>query len=158
MKECTPRVKCQAYKCLIRPILMHATPGWHPTTKENLLKLQRIQNRASRFIYGKNCTHELDKTILSVKNYHEFVDTWYFFQCRSNLIDSHVTDNVRTGRPVRGGNGICRLIPPFARTSQYQSGFVFRSVSLWNELPANIKLADARCMKSSLYNHYLSLS
>ena len=35
--------------------------------------------------------------------------TWYFFQCRSNLIDSHVSDNVRTGRPVRGGNGICRL-------------------------------------------------
>ena len=109
----------------IRPILMHVTPGWHPTTKENLLKLQRIQNRASRFIYGKNCTHELDKTILSVKNYHEFVDTWYFFQCRSNLIDSHVSDNVRTGRPVRGGNGICRLIPPFARTSHSTNQALF---------------------------------
>jgi ribonuclease P/MRP protein subunit RPP40 len=156
LRECSPKVKCQSYQCLIRPILMHAIPGWHPTTKENILKLQRIQNRASRFVFGKENTHELDKRIMSVKNYHCFIDSWYFYQCRSNMIDSRVTDLVRTGRPIRGENGTCKLIPPKTRTSMYKSGFVFRSVMLWNSVPAYIRLMDVRSIKNGLYTHFLT--
>jgi hypothetical protein len=61
LKGCSSKIKCQAFQSLIRPIMNHAVPGSYPTTNENLVKLQKIQNRASRLIYGKNCSHELDK-------------------------------------------------------------------------------------------------
>jgi hypothetical protein len=40
IKDCTPKVKCPAYQFFIRPVLTHASSGCHPTTKNNLLKLQ----------------------------------------------------------------------------------------------------------------------
>jgi hypothetical protein len=65
---------------------------------------------------------------MSVKNHFNFIDQWYFYQCCNALIDCNVTDLIRIGRPVRGEQGVCMLIPPMARISMYQSGFVTRSV------------------------------
>ena len=142
---------------MIRPILCYGVPGWHPTTKENVHKLQLIQNRASRFVFGKMNTHMLDRFIMSHENYLKYMDCIYFFKIRNGLLDCHVTDAVVVGRPIRGQEGVNRLVPPRARTSMYQQNFVYRSTSAWNDLPCEIKLASVNSYKSLLHNHYLSL-
>ena len=156
LKGCTRKVKQQSYLTLIRPILTYGAPAWHPTTKENVHKIQLLQNRVSRFIYGKDCTHELDGKILSHNLHLNFLDLLYFYKCRNNLIDSNVTSAVVEGRPFRGQDGVNRLIPPKARTSLYQQGFVYRSTSMWNDLPSHIKLAVPGAFKSHLMSHLRS--
>ena len=156
IKDCKPAVLCQTYQSLIRPIMMHGTPGWHPTTKDNISKLQRIQNRASRSIFGKRCSHELDNRIMSVNHYINYTDLLYFYKCRNGLIDSSITQVVVTGRAFRGQEGVYRLIPPKVRTTMYQRGFLYRSVSLWNELPPEIKLAHGGVFKKALEQFCLS--
>jgi hypothetical protein len=106
LSYCTPKVKYQAFKSHIRPIMIHGTPGWHPVTDRNVNKLQRIQNSASKFIYGKNCSHELDKNILPVKSLLQYIDLIYSYLCRNNLIDCAVTGSMRTGRAIRGEDGV----------------------------------------------------
>jgi hypothetical protein len=155
LKGCTPKIKCQAFQTLIRHVLFHGVPGWHPTTAENMIKLQRVQNKASRLIFGKNSTHELDKRILSVKHAAvQYTDLLYIYKCRNALIDCNITSDIRIGRQIRGEENVLhRLIPPKARTSLYQSGFGIRSVSLWNNLPANVKLSTMPLYKNNLLLH-----
>jgi hypothetical protein len=130
LKGCSPNVLSQVYLALIRPIIMHGTPSWHPTTISNVVKLQRIQNRASRCIFGKKFSHELDKKILSVDSILKFTDILYFYQCFNNIIYCSVTNTVRGGRSIRDDNDTHRLVPPFARTSMYQNSFVYRCCSM----------------------------
>jgi hypothetical protein len=130
--------------------MTNGTPGWHPVTDRNVNKFLRIQNRASRFIHGKNCSHELDNSILPVKSLLQYIDLIFFYQRRNNLIDCAVFDSIRTGRAVRGEDGVNHLIPPQARTKMLQSGFVYRSVYQWNNLPAQIKFADYLILKANL--------
>ena len=156
MRGCSPPVKRQCYLTLIRPILSYGAPAWHPTTKDNVNKLQLIQNRASRFIYGKNGTHELDNRVMSHTALLSYLDILFFYKARSGLIDSSVTDVVTVGRVIRGQDGVCRLIPPKVRTSMYQHGFVYRSCNIWNDLPPVVKLADGDKFKIELKQHFLS--
>jgi hypothetical protein len=142
LKNCSPKVKLQSYLTLIRPVMSYGAPAWHPTSNENMKKLQLLQNRVSRLIYGYDSTHKLDCKIMSHVNYLKFLDIFYFYKCRNDLVDVRVTDVVTTGRVIRGGGGVNRLIPPKVRTSLYQNGFVCRSTNLWNELPANIKTSS----------------
>ena len=107
----------------------------------------------SRLIFGKNCTHELDKRILSVRNIIVYTDLLYFYKCRNALVDCNITNDIRIGRQIRGEANVQRLIPPKARTTMYQSGFVIRNVSLWNNLPANVKLSTLPSYKSNLISH-----
>jgi hypothetical protein len=157
LKGCSARVLCQTYLALIRPIMMHGTPGWHPTTKMNVLKLQRIQNRTSRYAFGKNFTHELTKKVLSIHSMLQFNDLMYY-RCYNRIVDCacDILSSVREGKVILGEGGICRLIPPLVRTSMYQNGFIYRSVALWNNLPAHVKQpnpSDYKCMlKSYLLN------
>jgi hypothetical protein len=155
LKGSSPKILCQVYLSLIRPIMVHGTPGWHPTTNSNILKLQRIQNRASRYIYGKNFTHELDKKVLPVNSLLVFNDMLYFYRCYHGLIDCNITNVVREGREIRGEGGVCRLIPPCVRTSMYQNGFIYRSVITWNNLPSYVKLAEPSVFKKVLKSYLL---
>jgi hypothetical protein len=153
LRGCSPRVKCQSFLTLIRPVITYGAPSWHPTTNENLNMLQIIQNKAFRFIYGKNYTHELDRYNISHANYLSYIDMLVFFKARSGIIDTSLTNCVTEGRPIRGQEGTPRLISPRARTSIYQNGFVYRCTNAWNSLPYQIKTLDFVQFKSSLKNH-----
>jgi hypothetical protein len=153
LRDCSPRIKCQAFTSLIRPIMVHGAPGWHPTSEQNLTKLQRIQNRASRFAFGKSYTHKMDSHILCVRSHFKYIDLLYFYQCQNNLIDCEITNSVRTGRAIRGQEGVNRLIAPKVRTALYQSGFVYRTVDMWNQLPAEIKMSDFLNFKCKIKLH-----
>jgi hypothetical protein len=158
LRGCSPKVKQQAFITLIRPIMSFGAPAWHPTTHGNIYKLQMLQNRASRFIFGKHSSHELDDHVLSYNTYLLLVDLLYFYKVHYGFIDSHVLNAVREGRPIRGQEGVSRLIPPKARTKMYQQGFVYRCTLAWNELPSDVKTANVSAIKSSLKSYCKSVN
>jgi hypothetical protein len=74
----------------------------NPTSRGNKNKIQLLQNRASRFIYGKNRTHELNKFIVSREDQLSYLDIMlFFFKYQKCLLDSSVTEEVQEGWPVR---------------------------------------------------------
>ena len=55
--HCTPHVKEKLYMTLVRPHLEYASASWDPYTKKNIHAIERVQNRAARFVsntYGEN--------------------------------------------------------------------------------------------------------
>jgi hypothetical protein len=156
LRGCSVKVKRQSHPTLIRPILVFGAPGWHPTSCDNINKIQLIQNRASRFIYGKDRTHELDKCIMSHKNYLSYLDILFFHKSRNGLIDYSISEVVQEGRPIRGQDGINRLVPPRARTTMYQQDLIIRSTTAWNALPPAIKLASASSFKLNVRHNFLA--
>ena len=47
-----PRFKEMAYKGLVRPILEYASPVWDPNQIVVQEELEKVQNRAARFVTG----------------------------------------------------------------------------------------------------------
>ena len=46
-------VKSTAYTSLVRPLLEYASPVWDPTSSEGIVKLEKVQIQAARFVHGK---------------------------------------------------------------------------------------------------------
>uniref|UniRef100_A0A6B0UWH2 Putative endonuclease/reverse transcriptase n=1 Tax=Ixodes ricinus TaxID=34613 RepID=A0A6B0UWH2_IXORI len=53
LKDCSSKPKPTAYKTFVRSILEYAVAVFNPYTKCNINKLERIQKKASRFIFNK---------------------------------------------------------------------------------------------------------
>ena len=52
ISSCPRDVKEMAYKGLVRPILEYASPVWDPSGKTLQDELEKVQNRAARFVTG----------------------------------------------------------------------------------------------------------
>ena len=53
LRECTMEVKSTAYTALVRPTFEYASPAWDPTSSEDIIKLEKVQRQAARFVHGK---------------------------------------------------------------------------------------------------------
>jgi hypothetical protein len=139
LRGCSTRVKRTAYLALVRPLLLYGTPAWHPTSHENVLKLERLHRKGLRFVYGAVPPPPSSTRILPIASHLQFNDMCYISGIRSGKVRSDVLCAVEEGRVIRGQGGVRRLYPPRARTTARQCGFVYRAVSAWNELPAHLK-------------------
>ena len=45
-------VKSTAYASLVRPVLDYASPAWDPTSTDDIVKLEKVQRQAARFVHG----------------------------------------------------------------------------------------------------------
>ena len=52
MYSCPPGVKEAAYKGLVRPVLEYVSSVWDPHTIALQEELEKVQNRAARFVTG----------------------------------------------------------------------------------------------------------
>ena len=52
ISSCLRDVKEMAYKGLMRPILEYGSPVWDPSGKTLQDELEKVQNRAARFVTG----------------------------------------------------------------------------------------------------------
>ena len=136
-----------AYQTLVRPKLEYASTAWSPQTPGKIRKLESIQNKAACFV-----THKYDRitsvtglktslnwpTLESRRNYRGCL-MWY--KIHHGLIHISFPDSVsQKQRLGRHDHQLAyRQICP--RVEAYQHSFYFRTIPLWNGLPASVATA-----------------
>ncbi|CAB3374422.1 Hypothetical predicted protein [Cloeon dipterum] len=135
---CTPRVKRLAYLTMVKPLMFYGTPTWHPSTQCNIQKFERVQNRALRFVHGRNVSEKARKELLTVHQQFSLNDMTFFRKCLDGETDMDAMERILVGRTMRNADGEHRLIPPRARTDLGVHSFSFRIVQQWNSLPSAI--------------------
>ena len=137
----------QMYTSFLRPLLEYASVVWDNCTQTEQDLLDKIQNEAARITTGVTRSISLfnlykeigwlklsdrrkyQKLILTFKIIHDLTPNYL-----SEIFPPHVGN--RTEYPLRNASNIEVIA---RRTELFASSFVPSSVSLWNELPENIK-------------------
>jgi hypothetical protein len=78
--------KDTAYLTMVKPILFYGTPAWHPNGT-NIKKIDRVQQRALKFIHGSNAPIKKQKKIKPVEMQLRYTDLLFFKKCETGDID-----------------------------------------------------------------------
>ena len=103
-KKMTPKIKLHLYKALIRPVLEYPVVPICITSKSNQLVLQRVQNKALRWVHPSNTItdrltneqihHDLDMEPQNTRLYHLASKTWNKLEIsNSNLVETSIRAN-----------------------------------------------------------------
>jgi hypothetical protein len=128
------KIKQLLYITWVRSSLEYTCAVWSLHTKRNILVLERIQHRATRFIAGRylshgerlNCLH-----LLPLVFHREIIDIAFLFKCPKNIynidIFSYSYVSFRScNMPLRKIDNLTLKVP-FSRTESFKSSSVFRT-------------------------------
>ena len=133
----TPHQLLTLYKAQIRPSLEYCSHVWSSAPKHTLLLLDSIQRSAIRLIGDP----ELTKTLDSLEHRRQVGDLALFYRyfhgrCSTDiahLIPPRAMQNRNTRRTAAAHPYVVQLSTP--RTSLFKNSFIWRTSSLWNDLP-----------------------
>ena len=87
-------VRRTLYLALVRPHLGYATQIWAPQSIELIVKLERIQRRATKFIlklpYSSNISYKSrlqTLNLIPIFYWHELLDLTFFFKLTHGLVN-----------------------------------------------------------------------
>lgn len=135
-------VKLIAFKCLILPTLEYASPVWEPFTNQNIYKLERIQNKAARFIF--NCYRSTESVtklkeqagLPSIKTRLETNRMKLFFQIFHGHSMLDTRKYVVMSPPVYHRIKHSLNIQSYQySTDHFKHSFFVRCIDFWNKLP-----------------------
>ncbi len=145
LKNCPKKIKSKAYLTYVRPQLEYCSTVWDPHTKENIKKIDKIQNRAARFTMNnyqqKASVSEMVKELkwpkLQIRREHFNLVLLYrvahgFIAIPRSILPpaaSH-THNTRHSHNQQ-------FLIPQCRINAYKFSFVPRTVVVWNQLPTS---------------------
>ena len=126
----------------MRPVLQYASPAWDPTSSEGIVKLEKVQIQAARFVHGNysegdpGCVTRIVSDLcwetLESRRKKDRLTTLY--KIRHGLVDMDTGDVLRLNdRRTRGQQ---RLYQPTANGNVYKDSFFFRTIQDLNRLPA----------------------
>ena len=160
-------VRKMLYLTLVRSQLAYGSQVWAPQTVNNILTLECIQRRATKFIlslpYHTDVSYKERLKIvdfLPITYWHEYLDLVYLFKC----VISNSDPNISIKAPVRQtrsntNNGILLNVAK-CRTVSYQTSFYIRSAKVWNNLPYCIRdtTKSLASFKRALFMYYKDLT
>ena len=133
----TPQQLLTLYKAQIRPSLEYCSHVWSSAPKHTLRLLDSIERRAIRLIGD----HELTKNLDSLEHRRQVGDLTLFYRyfhgkCSADLallIPPRAANSRNTRRTTAAHPYVVKLSTP--RTSLFKNSFIWRTSSLWNDLP-----------------------
>ena len=156
LKDCPPHVKDKCYKALVRPVLEYGSAVWDPHFKTDILKLEKIQKRAGRFVSGnyslQNGPTKINMEKLKWKPLEErraHSKLVLFFKAKHGLVEIPIeklslNSSIQTRR--QGTYAI-----PTSVVDGHLYSFFPNTIRLWNSLPASAqKSKSADTFKSHL--------
>ena len=159
-------VRRTLYLALVRPHLGYATQIWAPQSIELIVKLERIQRRATKFIlklpYSSNISYKSrlqTLNLIPICYWHELLDLTFFFKLTHGLVNvnSSVLPEVRKyGRRTRSStSNVNKYIIKKCKTSTYQKSFLIRTSRIWNCLVDELDLSSSTLasFKSVIFNY-----
>ena len=142
--HCSPAVKSHAYLCLVRPILMYASPVWDPFTLRNVNKLEMVQRRAARFVFNKYSRHDSVTTLLtdlgwsSLTSLREQDRLCMMYKVLNNLTAINYNDYVTFSESVTRRRNDLKLNVFSPSINCFKYSFFPRTVTEWNVLSNSV--------------------
>lgn len=141
LKYSTSDTRLLAYKTIIRPMLEYGNVIWDPFTKLNLTKLERIQNKATRFIfnsYGRTSVQNLVQRagLQPITERNRVCRLKFLYQIIHGYYKINVQDYITfsQGYSTRQRHSFS-IVPFMPRNNCFKYSFFPRTVVEWNELP-----------------------
>lgn len=136
-------------------------------TKQNLKRLQRIQNRAARLCLGiRKFDRISNKTLLKTLHWLpvsfriDFKICLLTFKCIHGLAPLYLSEliNVRSiGRTMRSSGGLLLDVPMTRTKSWGERAFSVAGPRLWNDLPLHLRSVESvDKFKAELKTHFFS--
>ena len=125
----------------------HSSQVWAPQTVNNILTIERLQRRASKFIlslpYKTSIPYKKRLAtigILPLCYWHEYLDMVYLHKCLINNSDNNISIKIptRETRNTSSTNGILLHVTK-SKTVSFQNSFYIRAANVWNTLPGFIR-------------------
>ena len=132
------------YLSLVRPHLGYATQIWAPQSIELIVKLERIQKRATKFIlklpYFSNTSYksrlQTPHLVIPICYWHELLNLTFFFKLTHGLVNVNysVLPEVRkySRRTKSSTSNVNKYIIKKCNTTTYQKSFLIRTSRIWN--------------------------
>ena len=157
-------VRKRLYVTLVRSLLSYGSQVWRPTLVKDIVSLERIQRRATKFILSDYYSTYKDRliklSILPLAMYLEYLDISFMFHCYKDAggnfdlfsYVSFVHSNTRTANL----NKLLHNTPHSTLSSRF---YFNRLPRLWNKLPVFdlSQSIDTLCikLKKFLWSHFL---
>lgn len=136
------------FKTCILPYVDIGDIFYNSGYKTLLNKLQTLQNKSLKIVYGKDTELSTDEmhaksNLLKLESRRKvnLLKTAYKMKEESFLRSEPIMPDVNTLMSLRSQNQ-CRLRVDLSKNSKHEHSFSVRSIRLWNALPADLKKAD----------------
>ena len=133
------------------------------TSVTNINKLQAIQNFAARIVTRSRKFDHITPILkqlrwMPVKDHLFYRDALLTFKCMNGMAPTNLCSRF-IKRGTISGRSTCNaniLDIPRYKTATGQRSFLYRAVTIWNNLPSDIKLSSTmNIFKRKLINHLL---
>ena len=141
----------QIYISFLRPILEYSSVAWDNCTEREKESLEKIQIKAARIVTGLTRSASLTNIYreigwLSLDNRRKYQKIILVYKIINGLTPNYLTDifprqvNNRTDYTLRNANDFDLIA---CRTELFAKSFFPSAVSLWNELPQDLKSIES---------------
>ena len=162
------RVRKILYLTIVPSQLAYSSQVWAPQTVNNILTIERLQRRASKFIlslpYKTSIPYKKRLAtigILPLCYWHEYLDMVYLHKCLINNSDNNISIKIptRETRNTSSTNGILLHVTK-SKTVSFQNSFYIRAANVWNTLPGFIRntTTSLTTFKCYLMKYYVELT
>lgn len=150
MRTCPRAVKQRCYTSLVRPILEYSSTVWDPHSKQNVDKIEMVQRRAARFVFGNYSYHASPTAMIKELGWQSLAErrakakAVMMYKVQNDMISIPQTLFQQYSRHSRRSQAV--FILPYCRTDGYKFSFVPTCIKIWNGLPPQVR--DSRSLNS----------
>ena len=164
LKHSTKNIRLLCYKTYILPILQYGCEIWDPYTELNIMKIEAIQNKATRFImnnWSRNSSISLMKQELGLfplSENRKILRLTLLFKFFFNLIGPPTPPFITPASYISSRiDHLFKLAPISFRTNSHKYSLFPRSIQDWNRLPHDVVSSpDVETFKKLSYQYFCS--
>ena len=151
---CNQKIKSNAYKIYVKPILSYASSVWNPTgtTNKSLrIKLENVQRKAARFVYSDWSWQSSPSEMIRNLKWESLEN----IRKRDCLVMMHKIIHKEICLPSsflpKKSRVPNKFQPIHGRVNVYKNSFVPNTVKWWNELPKEVtRILDCNLFKQKV--------
>jgi hypothetical protein len=159
-KSRNPEVLTEIFKRYIVPVLTYCSPLWNPGYKNHIMRLEMVQKRFIRVMFGKgNYLENLKKVGLPTQEIRrratDLILMHKIYHTKTPLKFSKIFEMSRSQKHTRGTSHK-NLPVPKTNSNIRKHSFSVRCIKIWNDLPCSFRENDNLTMfKSNIYNYLI---
>ena len=155
------KAKLTLYTSLVRSQLEYGSVVWAPTTKQNILLLEKVQRKATRYICNYNGmdyrARLLRTKLIPLTSRRETLDCQFAFKARAGTLGETIK-SICSAKPARHNMRLdkdnTKIYQKLVNTETFSHFYSNRLPPIWNKLPEYIR-GLIYVPKSSKFKHAL---